>query len=79
MSCCLRCLRALLHVQACGGPGAVKVYEVIYKGKRKGTEANVVKALLGLPPKAVHAVRFGALAHSLYVGAADHNLRVFKC
>lgn len=66
-------------VQACGGPGAVKVYEVIYKGKKKGTEAHVAKALLGLPEKAVNSVKFGALAHSLYVGAADHNLRVFKC
>lgn len=64
---------------ACGGPGAVKVYEVIYKGKKKGTEAHVAKALLGLPEKAVNSVKFGALAHSLYVGAADHNLRVFKC
>eukprot|EP00892_Ulva_mutabilis_P001038 jgi/Ulvmu1/10935/UM007_0114.1 len=64
---------------ACGGPGAVKVYEVIYKGKKKGTDAHVAKALLDLPSKAVHVVRFGALAHSLYVGASDHNLRVYRC
>ena len=66
-------------MQACGGPAAVKVYEVINKGKKKGAEAHVAKALLDLPSKAVHAANFGALAHSLYVGASDHNLRIYKC
>jgi hypothetical protein len=68
----------LLCMQACAGP-AVKVYEVINKGKKKGAEAQVLKTILDVPAKGVNTVAFGALAHSLYVGAADHNLHVFKC
>lgn len=37
----------------------------------------VVKEFSDLPKKGVHALRFGADARSLLVGAADHNLRVF--
>jgi len=37
----------------------------------------VVKEFTDVPKKGVHALRFGADAKSLLVGAADHNLRVF--
>ena len=64
------------RVQACGGP-ALKVYELVSKGKKKA--ANALKSVLDLPKKGVHALAFGPHAHSLYVGAADHNLRKFVC
>ncbi|EFN51555.1 hypothetical protein CHLNCDRAFT_140025 [Chlorella variabilis] len=38
---------------------------------------GVVKEFADVPKKGVHALRFGADARSLLVGAADHNLRVF--
>lgn len=65
-------------MQACGGP-AVKVYEVVSRGKKKGGEAHVLKSILDLPKKGAHAVAFGPDAKSLFVGAADHNLRTYVC
>ena len=63
---------------ACGGP-AIKIYEVINKGKKKGAEAHVIKSLHDVPAAGVNSIAFGSLAHSLYVAAADHNLRVYNC
>jgi hypothetical protein len=65
-------------LQACGG-SAVKVYEVASKSFKKRGEAQVVKSILDLPKKGVHSVAFGPHAHSLYVAAADHNLRTYVC
>ncbi|KAK9804685.1 hypothetical protein WJX72_000013 [[Myrmecia] bisecta] len=36
-----------------------------------------IKTFADLPKKGVHAVRWGTDARSLYVGAADHNLRIY--
>jgi hypothetical protein len=63
-------------MQACGGP-CLKVYEVVSKQKKK--MANALKSFLDLPKKGVHALVFGPLAHSMYAGTADHNLRKFVC
>ena len=55
--------------QACGGADA-KIYSV----KRKWV---VVKTFSDMPKKGVLSVGFGADAARVFVGAADHNLRVF--
>jgi hypothetical protein len=65
-----------VFVQACGGP-SLKVYEVVSKQKKK--MANALKSFLDLPRKGVHSLVFGPHAHSLYAGAADHNLYKFVC
>jgi hypothetical protein len=39
----------------------------------------VLKSLHDMPPAGVHALAWGPLSHSLYVAAADHNLRMYTC
>jgi pre-mRNA-processing factor 19 len=63
---------------ACGG-SAIKIYEVINKGKKKGAEAHVIKSLHDVPSSGVNSLAWGSLAHSLYVAAGDHNLRIYNC
>jgi hypothetical protein len=67
-----------LRLQACGGP-CIKVYEVTGKGKRRGAEGRVLTSLMDVPKKGINCLSFAKLGHQLVVGAADHNLRVYKC
>ncbi len=38
---------------------------------------SVVRTFPDMPKKGVYALRFGPDARSLFVGTADHNLRIF--
>lgn len=65
-------------MQACGGP-AVQLYDVTGKGKKRGAEAKELVTLAEGHKKGVHCLSFAKLGHELYVGGADHNLRVYSC